>query len=102
MCGDPAHGRVIVDVAATAPPRLRAECTTVQHESAGAPPHDVEQDPRPVAGTVRIMTDEPLEVSADPDGGGFAAGFRQLSRRPWIVPAALLGGAALYFLLRRR
>jgi len=51
---------------------------------------------------VRIMTDEPLEVSADPDGGGFAAGFRQLSRRPWIVPAALLGGAALYFLLRRR
>ena len=83
-------------------PRLRAKCTTVQHEAGGAPPENEEQNPRPVAGTVRIMTDEPLEVSADPDSGGLAAGLRQLSRRPWIVPAALLGGAALYFLLRRR
>src|SRR6266566_3766931 len=93
MCGDPAHGRVIVDVDTTAPPRLRAECTTVQHETAGAPPHDAEQDPRPVAGTVRIMTDEPLEVSADPDGGDFAAGFRRRRRRRASAPRTQVGVA---------
>lgn len=74
----------------------------MQHETTGAPSEDAEENPRPVAGTVRIMTDEPLEVSSDPVSGALATGLRQLNRRPWIVPAALLGGAALYFLLRRR
>jgi hypothetical protein len=74
----------------------------VQHETAEPSAHDVEAGSRPVAGTVRIMTEEPLEVSPDPREDERAPWQRELRRRPWIVPAVLLGAAAAYFLLRRR
>ncbi|MBV9100181.1 MAG: hypothetical protein JOZ46_08835 [Candidatus Dormibacteraeota bacterium] len=57
----------------------------------------------PVPGTVRLMTDEPLEVPRDGAIGGFGQEFsRIVNRRPWLVPAALLGVAMAYLLVRRR
>jgi hypothetical protein len=58
---------------------------------------------RPVPGTVRLMTEEPLEMPRD----GHAEGLRQqlnliVNRRPWLVPAVLLGAGVAYLLVRRR
>jgi hypothetical protein len=58
---------------------------------------------RPVAGTVRLMTEEPLEMPRN----GHAEGIRQqlnliVNRRPWLVPAVLLGAGVAYLLVRRR
>lgn len=57
----------------------------------------------PVAGTVRLMTDEPLEVPRDGAIGGLGQEFNRIvNRRPWLVPAVLLGVAMAYLLVRRR
>ena len=58
---------------------------------------------RPIAGTVRLMTEEPLEMPRD----GHAEGLRQqlnliVNRRPWLVPAVLLGAGVAFLLVRRR
>jgi hypothetical protein len=58
---------------------------------------------RPVAGTVRLMTEEPLEMPRN----GRAEGIREqlsliVNRRPWLVPAVLLGAGVAYLLVRRR
>lgn len=75
----------------------------MQHDTAEPSAREVEtDDSRPVAGTVRIMTEEPLSVSPDPREDERAPWQRELRRRPWIVPAVLLGAAAAYFLIRRR
>lgn len=51
-------------------------------------------------GRIQIVTSQPIPLEADP---GPAARIRaEISRRPWIFPAALLGAAAVYLLARRR
>ena len=67
----------------------------------------VEERERPsrqqVAGTVRLMTDEPVEVPPLAQLDTLRQRWAyQVNRRPWIVPALLLGAAALLLLLRRR
>lgn len=64
---------------------------------------DPTASPTEVRGTVRLMTERPVELpvpSASPSLWERAA--YQRSRRPWLIPAALLGAAALVLLVRRR
>lgn len=56
--------------------------------------------PQP-AGTVRVVTDVPVEIDAD-EPPLLAAARIQLRRRPWVVPAVALGTAATFLLLRHR
>ena len=52
------------------------------------------------AGTIRVVTDVPVEI--DPNEPALLAAARiQLTRRPWVVPALVLGLGAAYLLLRR-
>ena len=56
-----------------------------------------------VAGTVRLMTDQPVEVPPLSDLEKLRHRWAyQINRRPWIVPTALLGAAAVVLLLRKR
>ena len=56
-----------------------------------------------VAGTVRLMTEHPLELPApSPFDTARERWAYQVNRRPWIVPAMLLAAGALFLLLRRR
>ncbi len=54
-----------------------------------------------VPGTIRLMTDEPLPVSAGRPAVIERAAI-MLNRRPWLVPAALVAAGVAYLLLRRR
>ena len=57
----------------------------------------------PVAGTVRLMTEEPIPAERLPvSGGGLSDLLIELRRRRWLVPAVLLGLIALILLARRR
>lgn len=62
-------------------------------------------DPRPAEtngpyGRILVVTPQPIPMETHPSP---TARVRvALSRRPWIFPAVLLGGAALYLLVRRR
>ena len=57
----------------------------------------------PVAGSVKIMTEEPVELPEDTLVDDLLDGLsEQINRRPWVVPAAIAGGIALYLLLRHR
>lgn len=59
--------------------------------------------PREVAGTVQLMTEDPIEVPPLAELESLRQRWAyQVNRHPWIVPALLLGGAALVLLLRRR
>jgi hypothetical protein len=62
---------------------------------------DEEEIPRRVAGTVRLMTEDPFEIDAAETGVG-----QRLSsiaaKSPWIIPAALLGLGVAFLVLRRR
>jgi hypothetical protein len=53
-----------------------------------------------VPGRIHVVTPEPIAVAAHP--GALAPLGAAISRRPWIFPAALLGSAAAYLLLRHR
>ena len=56
--------------------------------------------PAQPAGTIRVVTETPVEVPRTP---GALAGWRgELSRRPWLAPAAILGLLAAYLLFGRR
>jgi CBS domain-containing protein len=58
---------------------------------------------RPVAGTVRLMTDEPIVVRSLEGEPPLGERLSELvRRRPWIAPAALLAVVAAYLVLRRR
>ena len=64
---------------------------------------DVEDDavrpaPAPPNGSIHIVTDEPIEIDDRPAARAWAA----LSRRPWLLPALILGLVASYLLLRGR
>jgi hypothetical protein len=62
---------------------------------------DEEESPRRVAGTVRLMTEDPFEIDTAETGVG-----QRLSsiaaKSPWIIPAALLGLGVAFLVLRRR
>jgi len=66
----------------------------------------VETDPiqnEPVPGVVRLMTEEPLEVPGPSAFNTLRERWAEaVNRRPWIIPAGLLGAAGLFLLVRRR
>jgi hypothetical protein len=62
---------------------------------------DEEETPRRVAGTVRLMTDDPFEMDDE------ETGIRQrlssiAAKSPWIIPAALVAIGVAFLVLRRR
>jgi len=57
----------------------------------------------PVPGVVRLMTEEPLELaSPSPLAGVRERAAEAFNRRPWVLPACLLGAGGIYLMLRRR
>jgi hypothetical protein len=57
---------------------------------------------RRVAGTVRLMTDDPFEVDEDA-GTGLGQLLKKIAaQKPWVIPAALLGIGVAFLVLRRR
>ena len=68
--------------------------------------HDVaegeEERPRRVAGTVRLMTEDPFEIDEDADTGIGQRLSAIATRKPWIIPAALLGIGVAFLVFRRR
>ena len=74
---------------------------TTQPERSDA--DDFEHDrPPQVAGTVRLMTEDPFEID-DEAGAGLAKRLASIiSDKPWIIPAVLLGIGVAFLVLRRR
>jgi hypothetical protein len=60
-----------------------------------------EESPRRIAGTVRLMTEDPFEFDDRESGIG-----QRLSsiaaKSPWIIPVALVGIGVAFLVLRRR
>jgi hypothetical protein len=57
---------------------------------------------RRVAGTVRLMTEDPFVVDEEADTG-IGPRLRSLAAKsPWIIPAALLGIGVAFLVMRRR
>jgi hypothetical protein len=63
---------------------------------------DEEDRPRPVAGTVRLMTEDPFEIDDDADSGLSRRLSSIASKSPWVIPAALVGIGVAFLVLRRR
>jgi len=61
----------------------------------------VSDEPAPIRGTVKLAA-PPVPVPAGRPANLPAAFAEQMRRRPWLVPAALLGGASLVLLVMRR
>jgi hypothetical protein len=60
-----------------------------------------EESPRRVAGTVRLMTEDPFEI--DDAGAGIGQRISSIAAKsPWIIPAALVGIGVAFLVLRRR
>ena len=57
---------------------------------------------RRVAGTVRLMTEDPFEIDEAADTGIGHRLSSIASRSPWIIPAALVGIGVAFLVLRRR
>ncbi len=55
-----------------------------------------------MAGTVRLMTEDPFEVDEDAEAGLGQRLAAIVTRRPWVIPAALLGIGVTFLVLRRR
>jgi hypothetical protein len=70
----------------------------VSTDGAGAQSDDATR----VGGVVQVVTDEPMPLSRD----GVESLRQRLSfivnRRPWLIPAVLLGAGMAYLLVRRR
>jgi len=61
-----------------------------------------EETPRRVAGTVRLMTEDPFEIDND-TGTGIGRRLSSIAAKsPWIIPAALLGIGVAFLVLRGR
>ena len=60
-----------------------------------------EENPRPIAGTVRLMTEDPFEIDEADSGVG-----QRLSsiaaKSPWVIPVVLMGIGVAFLVLRRR
>jgi hypothetical protein len=63
---------------------------------------DEEESPRPIAGTVRLMTEEPFQIDSDDDAGIGRRLSSIAAKRPWVIPAALVGIGVAFLVLRRR
>ncbi len=61
--------------------------------------HSPAPSPPKVAGTVRLMTEEPAELPSVSLLGHIT---RQLDERPWLVPVALAGLVAVVMVRRHR
>lgn len=62
-----------------------------------------EQDPPPrVAGTVRLMTEDPFEIDDGADSGLAKRVTTVVADRPWLIPAVLLGIGVAFLVLRGR
>jgi hypothetical protein len=61
-----------------------------------------DERPRRVAGTVRLMTEDPFEVE-EGAATGLAHRLKSIAaQKPWVIPAALLGIGVAFLVLRRR
>jgi hypothetical protein len=60
-----------------------------------------EESPRRVAGTVRLMTEDPFEID-DAEAGIGQRLSSIAAKSPWIIPAALVGIGVAFLVLRRR
>ena len=63
---------------------------------------DDEEAPRRVAGTVRLMTEDPFEIDDDADSGFGRRLSSIASKSPWVIPAVLVGIGVAFLVLRRR
>jgi len=61
-----------------------------------------EESPRRVAGTVRLMTEDPFEIDDDAEAGIGQRLSWIAAKSPWIIPAALVGIGVAFLVLRRR
>jgi hypothetical protein len=61
-----------------------------------------EESPRRVAGTVRLMTEDPFEIDADAEAGIGQRLSSIAAKSPWIIPAVLVGIGVAFLVLRRR
>jgi hypothetical protein len=71
----------------------------VRHDDAV---EDEAESPRRVAGTVRLMTEDPFEFDDDAETGLGRRVSSIAAQRPWIIPAVLVGIGVAFLLLRRR
>jgi hypothetical protein len=65
-------------------------------------PEGEDERPRRVAGTVRLMTEDPFEIDEDSEAGLGQRLSAIVTRKPWVIPAALLGIGVAFLVLRRR
>jgi hypothetical protein len=61
-----------------------------------------EEAPRRVAGTVRLMTEDPFEIDEAPPTGLAQRLSGLTSAKPWLIPVALMGIGVAFLVLRRR
>ena len=60
-----------------------------------------EESPRRVAGTVRLMTEDPFDME-DADTGVGQRLSSIAAKSPWVIPAVLVGIGVAFLVLRRR
>lgn len=58
--------------------------------------------PRRVAGTVRLMTEDPFDIDDAPASGLAQRVLKIATAKPWVIPAALIGIGVAFLVLRRR
>jgi hypothetical protein len=61
-----------------------------------------EERPRRVAGTVRLMTEDPFEIDESADGNVGRRLSSIAAKSPWIIPVVLMGLGVTFLVLRRR
>jgi hypothetical protein len=64
-------------------------------------PEGEEETPRRVAGTVRLMTEDPFEID-DAEAGIGQRWAGLTTAKPWLIPVALVGIGVAFLVLRRR
>lgn len=61
-----------------------------------------EESPRRVAGTVRLMTEDPFEIDAEADSSVGRRISSIAAKSPWVIPVVLMGIGVAFLVLRRR
>ena len=61
-----------------------------------------EEIPRRVAGTVRLMTEDPFEIGDDAESGVGQRLSSLAAKSPWLIPVVLMGIGVAFLALRRR
>ena len=73
-----------------------------QSREGSTTPRVTEETPRRVAGTVRLMTEDPFEVDETPPSGMGQRFAGLTAAKPWLIPVALMGIGVAFLVLRRR